>query len=139
MCYIRSKKVDEPRLAKKVSIGIGGHINPSDSVNVCHGDLFGVYSNAVAREVAEEVIINSEYRTKIVGLINDDSNNVGQVHFGIVHFWKLKRPDVRKKEQTICRLQFMSLQELQSINYKMESWSLLCLDSINEFAKIANR
>lgn len=134
LCYIRGKEVDEPRLAEKVSIGIGGHVNPSDNMPPFQDKLLDIYFNAVVREVTEEVIVDSEYEANIVGLINDDSNDVGQVHFGIVHFWRLKKPDVRKREKVICKLQFMKVQELRQIRHKMETWSQLCLDNLSEIA-----
>jgi predicted NUDIX family phosphoesterase len=94
LCYIRGIGVDEKRLAQKASIGIGGHINPTDAMQLSSNDLHKVYLNAVAREVAEEVIVDTEYEDKIVGLINDDTNEVGRVHFGIIHLWRLAKPDV---------------------------------------------
>ena len=44
------------------------------------------------REVAEEIYLESEYTERCVGLINDDSNAVGQVHLGIVHVFELAEP-----------------------------------------------
>ena len=132
LCYIRGKKVDESRLAEKVSIGIGGHINPSDRMSLSSKNLKKVYLNALAREVSEEVILETEHDDKIVGLINDDSNEVGRVHFGIIHFWRLTTPNVKNREQEICQLRFMNIDELQQARNKMETWSQLCLDVLSE-------
>ena len=132
LCYIRGTGVDEKRLAQKASIGIGGHINPTDAMQLSSNDLHKVYLNAVAREVAEEVIVDTEYEDKIVSLINDDSNEVGQVHLGIIHLWRLARPNVRNREQEICQLRFMKIDELKKIRDKMETWSQLCIDNLNE-------
>ncbi len=134
LCYARGKRVDERRLADKVSIGIGGHINLSDTMPRFQNNLEQVYLNAVAREVAEEVIVEEEYEDKIVGLINDDSNEVGQVHFGIIHFWRLAKPSVRKQEQEICELRFMDVDELAQLRDKMETWSQLCFDNLKTIA-----
>lgn len=134
LCYIRGVGVDEKRLAQKVSIGIGGHINPTDALQLSSNDLHKVYLNAVAREVAEEVIIDTECEDKIVGLINDDSNEVGQVHLGIIHVWQLAAPTVQNREQEICELRFMNIAELQKLRNKMETWSQLCLDNLREIA-----
>ena len=131
LCYIRGKAVDEPRLAERVSIGIGGHINPSDRISVSRKNIKEVYLNALAREVAEEVIVETEHDDKIVGLINDDSNNVGRVHFGIIHLWRLARPNVRNREQEICQVRFMNIDELQQVRNNMETWSQLCIDNLN--------
>lgn len=131
LCYIRGKKVDESRLAEKVSIGIGGHINPSDRMSPSSKNLKKVYLNALAREISEEVVVETEHDDKIVGLINDDSNNVGRVHFGIIHLWRLARPNVRNREQEICQVRFMNIDELQQVRNNMETWSQLCIDNLN--------
>ena len=138
LCYIRGIGVDEKRLAQKASIGIGGHINPSDRISVSSKNIKEVYLNALAREVAEEVIVETEHDDKIVGLINDDSNEVGQVHFGIIHFWRLAEPNVRKHERDICELRFVKEEYLHNIRHQMETWSRLCLDSLAKINKIAN-
>jgi predicted NUDIX family phosphoesterase len=134
LCYVRGRQVGEPRLTEKVSIGIGGHINPSDRVSVSRRNIKEVYLNALAREVEEEVIVETEHDDKIVGLINDDSNNVGRVHFGIIHLWRLLRPNVRNREQEICQLRFMNIDELHHVRSNMETWSQLCLDSLRDIA-----
>ncbi len=134
LCYIRGGEVDEARLAEKASIGIGGHVNSSDDIVPIGNDFQKAYSNAVAREVAEEVIVDTVHDDRIIGLINDDSNEVGRVHFGIIHLWRLAIPNVRNREQEICQLRFMNIDELQQLRDKMETWSQLCLDRLSEIA-----
>ena len=66
---------------------MGGHINADDST------LFDTpYREAMFREVAEEVKLDTTYTERCIGLINDDSNAVGQVHLGIVHVFELAEP-----------------------------------------------
>lgn len=139
LCYIRGKQGDEPRLIDKASIGIGGHINPSDVEGSDINNFYQTYLNAVAREVEEEVVVDADYNETIVGLLNDDSNDVGRVHLGVIHFWELSKPNVKMKEEVISKLQFLHIAELLSIREKMESWSKLCLDNINEIIKKAKR
>ncbi|MBN1766536.1 MAG: hypothetical protein JW860_14875 [Sedimentisphaerales bacterium] len=129
LCYVRGKRAGEQRLMEKTSIGIGGHINPIDEMPLL-GDDQDMYENAVMREVAEEVEVDTSYRETIAGLINDDSNAVGQVHLGVIHIWQLDKPQVTKREQMICQLNFMTIPELQQIRDKMETWSQLCLDNL---------
>jgi predicted NUDIX family phosphoesterase len=138
LCYIRGKGVDETRLSDRVSIGIGGHINPSDETSLSSENLKETYFNALVREVSEEVILETQHDDKIVGLINDDSNEVGQVHLGIVHFWRLESQNVKRREQEISQLRFMKINELQQMKDRMETWSRLCLDSLGIFNKIAS-
>jgi predicted NUDIX family phosphoesterase len=97
LCYIRGSKVDEKRLAQKASIGIGGHINPADSTSNSTKNIKEIYLNGLKREVDEEVIIETKHDDRIIGLINDDSNEVGQVHLGIIHLWKLAEPKVKNR------------------------------------------
>ena len=133
LCYTRGRGVDETRLSEKVSIGIGGHINPSDKMSLSNKNIKEVYFNALTREVSEEVILDTKHDDKIVGLINDDSNEVGQVHLGIIHLWRLVSPNVKSREQEISQLRFMNIHELQQVKGKMETWSQLCLAFLEVF------
>jgi len=134
LCYIRGIGVDEKRLAQKASIGIGGHINPSDRISVSSKNIKEVYLNALAREVSEEIIVETEHDDKIVGLINDDSNEVGRVHFGIIHLWRLAKPNLKSREKEICKLRFMKIDDLKDVRHQMETWSQLCLDRLRNIS-----
>jgi predicted NUDIX family phosphoesterase len=133
LSYVRGKKAGETRLVAKRSIGIGGHINPSEDMPL-YGKLsetnLSIYRSAVKREVAEEVSIETKYKDRIVALLNDDSTEVGQVHLGIVHLWTLDEPKVNKREQMITQMGFMTLPELQKVRDTMETWSQICLDGL---------
>jgi len=132
--YVRGCRAGEKRLVAKRSIGIGGHINPIDWT-LFSVDAYKIYLEAVKREVAEEVSVDTAYADKIVALLNDESNEVGSVHLGIVHFWTLAEPKVSKKEQMITQMTFMTLAELQQVKDTMETWSQLCLGGLDEMAK----
>ncbi len=126
LTYVRGKRAGETRLVEKRSIGIGGHINPADDMELF--SPYDTYLNAVHREVAEEVNVESPYKETIIGLLNDDSNEVGRVHLGIVHLWDLEKPAVSRREQMITQLEFLPLEELLRRRDSMETWSQLCLD-----------
>jgi predicted NUDIX family phosphoesterase len=98
-----------------------------------------MYRTAVAREVAEEVSVEAGHIDSIVALLNDDSNEVGSVHLGIVHFWNLDAPNVSRREQMITQMAFMTPAELQEVRDTMETWSQLCLDNLTEIAKAPQR
>jgi predicted NUDIX family phosphoesterase len=132
LSYVRGKRAGEARLIGNRSIGIGGHINPIDSVPLFNTDFHEVYRAAVEREVAEEVSIQTTHTDRVVALLNDDSTEVGQVHLGIVHLWELTSPNVTKNEQMITQLNFMTIPELQGVKDTLETWSSLCLDHIEE-------
>src|SRR3989440_12909996 len=126
--YVRGKKAGEQRLVAKGSIGIGGHMNETDE------SLFAMdedaYRAGVEREVNEEIKIDTSFEDRIVALLNDDSTEVGRVHLGIVHVFKLKEPQVQKREAMITGLRFLSKEELLSRRDTMETWSQICLGSL---------
>jgi predicted NUDIX family phosphoesterase len=127
--YVRGKKAGEQRLIAKGSIGVGGHMNETDE------SLFAVdeqaYRAGVEREVNEEIKINTPFEDRIVALLNDDSTEVGSVHLGIVHIFKLKEPNVQKREAMITGLAFLTKEELMARRESLESWSQICVDSLD--------
>jgi predicted NUDIX family phosphoesterase len=123
--YVRGKGSGEKRLVAMGSIGIGGHINNEDESLFLTGLEF--YEGALRREVQEEVIVEGELRTRVVGLINDDSTPVGQVHFGVVHLCELGDANVSKREACITELAFLTVPELMARRDQLETWSQLCL------------
>ena len=136
LSYVRGKRAGEKRLVGNRSIGIGGHINPvDDEVPLFDVDYRQMYRLAVEREVEEEVDVKTTHTDRIVALLNDDSNEVGQVHLGVVHYWELAEPAVEKREQMIAQMSFMSAAELREVRDSLETWSRLCLDGLDEMAK----
>ena len=131
--YVRGKKAGEQRLVAKGSIGIGGHINDEDH------SLFAVglqaFQEAVEREVREELSVQGTFDAKPVGLINDDSTEVGRVHFGIVHILFRTPEKVKKNEQVITQVEFVPIEELKAKREQMETWSQLCLDNLDALLK----
>jgi predicted NUDIX family phosphoesterase len=131
--YVRGKKAGEQRLVAKGSIGIGGHINDED--HSLFADGLRAFQDAVEREVREELSVQGAFDAKPVGLINDDSTEVGRVHFGIVHLL-FRTPDkVKKNEQVITQVEFVPIEELKAKREQMESWSQLCLDNLDALLK----
>ncbi len=128
LSYVRGKRAGETRLTGNRSIGIGGHINPVDDVSLL--GFFESYLNAVDREVNEEIYLNTEHSDSIIGLLNDETNEVGRVHLGIVHFRQLKQPSVTKREQMITQMDFLTLEQLRAEAQNMETWSQLCLEGL---------
>lgn len=123
--YTRGKYLSEKRLEKKFSIGLGGHIRREDE------NLFSlqttIYEETIDREINEEVNILTKYKNQRIGFINDDSNEVGRVHFGIVHLFELEEPLVKKKENAITECKFIPIQNLKQNFNKYETWSQLCI------------
>jgi predicted NUDIX family phosphoesterase len=127
--YVRGKKAGEQRLVAKGSIGIGGHLNDTDE------SLFAwdaqAYRAGVEREVNEEIKIGSPFEDRIVALLNDDTTEVGRVHLGIVHVFRLTEPKVEKREAMITNVAFLKKDELFARRENLETWSQLCVDSLD--------
>jgi len=133
LTYVRGKRAGETRLVGNRSMGIGGHINPiDDAAPLFRSDFRAMYETAVEREVIEEVFVEAGHADHVVALLNDDSNEVGKVHLGVVHCWVLDAPKVSRREQMITQMEFMSEDELRAVRDQMETWSQLCLDGLSQ-------
>lgn len=138
LSYVRGQRAGEKRLVAKRSIGIGGHINPIDADDSpLFAYLYDNYLAAVQREVTEEVTVESPHTDHVVALLNDDSNEVGSVHLGIVHCWSLAEPKVSKREQMITQMAFMTPDELHETRDTLETWSQKCLDGLERMTEAA--
>jgi predicted NUDIX family phosphoesterase len=127
--YVRGKKAGEQRLVAKGSIGIGGHLNDSDESLFAWDE--NAYRAGVEREVSEEVKIETAFEDRIVALLNDDTTEVGSVHLGIVHVFRLAEPKVVKREAMITSIAFLKKEELLARRDSLETWSQLCVDSFD--------
>jgi predicted NUDIX family phosphoesterase len=124
--YTRGKSGGESRLHAKISVGVGGHINPVDTGGGRTGRE--AYHSAVTREIEEELNLPEQHEHRIIALLNDDSNPVGQVHLGIVHLVDLKSDAVTSREDALADLGFSSLVELNGPLFeRLETWSGFCI------------
>jgi predicted NUDIX family phosphoesterase len=126
--YVRGKKAGEQRLVAKGSIGIGGHMNESDESLFAWDEQ--AYRAGVEREVNEEIKIDTQFEDRIVALLNDDTTEVGRVHLGIVHVFRLTQQKVEKREAMITNLAFLTKAELLNRRESLETWSQICVDSL---------
>lgn len=124
--YTRGAGLGETRLHRKISIGIGGHISLQDAEQPSANP----YAEGMRRELEEEVIIETPYADRCVGMINDDETDVGRVHLGIVHIFSVEQPAVRPRELEMHDAGFQTLTQLRAVRDSMESWSRICLDAI---------
>ncbi len=113
----RSTKQAEARLHHKLSLGIGGHINPGQSL-----------LEGLQRELDEEVWIGTSYDMQFIGIVNDDSTDVGRVHLGTVYLLEAAGKEVRVKETEKMSGQWMPRGSLRSARGAMESWSQIVYD-----------
>ena len=136
--YVRGRSSTEGRLVGLRSIGIGGHISDRDAAlpglelhdEARVSGLHRLYIDAVRREAEEEVSIDCEYEAREVAVLNDDQQEVGRVHFGIVHVFRLRAPRVSKKERLVSEAGFVSAAELAPSIAEFEGWSQICIRAI---------
>ncbi|HLW47707.1 MAG TPA: hypothetical protein VKW09_08065 [bacterium] len=150
----RTKRGSETRLREKLSIGLGGHINPVDNQpelfpwaagasaieagatepvrRAAEGEPAGTLVDAaMARELMEEVDLPAGWRARPVGVLNDDAEPVGRVHFGLVYVADVPSPDVRIRETTKLTGAFASMAEVRDAYPRLESWSQFILDGVD--------
>ena len=124
--YRRGKGGGETRLHGFYSVGVGGHISQEDN------DLFSTpvgYQEGMKRELMEEVAID-EMNEAVVAVINDDSTEVGYVHFGVVHILCVANEDVAGSRSGIVAPEFVPIAEVLKDLTPYESWSRFCLEHL---------
>lgn len=129
LTYLRGKGQGEKRLHGNRSLGFGGHINSGDQANLFLDDHLKA---AAFRELDEEIRVPPGVDLRVAGLINDDSNDVGKVHLGLVYVADLARPEVSKREKSITRIQFSTPAELVRDALQFETWSRHLIDNIEK-------
>ena len=122
--YKRGSSQGESRLHQLRSIGVGGHVSEADCDG---GNTLAAYELALHRELDEEVHIKSEGRLTRVGLINDDSTPVGEVHLGVVHLYELFEPSVSPREEGLMDSEFVEVADLSLGLDEYETWSQICI------------
>ena len=115
----RTRKQTEARLHHKLSLGVGGHINP-DTPDLLDG---------LHKELEEEVHVAGDYDLTFVGILNDDTTEVGQVHLGAVYLLEAGGPDVVVRETEKMSGGWLPRAELEALREAMESWSQVVYDA----------
>lgn len=122
----RLARQTEVRLHHKYSLGVGGHINPESS------GLQGIIEKGLERELNEELALKHPYRYKLIGYLNDDTNSVGSVHFGLVYHLKVKDINqVAVAEREMMAGRFMTPPEIKKVYPLMETWSQILFKAVS--------
>lgn len=138
--YSRSKQdkdYPEKRLQGKVSWGIGGHITQID------GRITpDIFITSLTREKYEEVeIIGGQGITKIklAGVINDDEDDVGKVHFGLFFMVHCDAITIKPKDPEIAIGRPVHPDVLKFAcefpGIEVEGWSRICQPEILRLLK----
>ena len=125
----RRAEATEQRLQNKYSLGIGGHIRQED---ITEGDIIAW----AEREFHEEVQYNGSFTVEPLGLLNDDTNAVGQVHLGFVFILHGDSADIAIKSE-LKHGNLVSLIDCFTVYDSMESWSQLVFKSLKQRQKHA--
>ncbi len=124
--YRRGKAGQETRLHGLFSVGIGGHISEEDNgVSTDRG-----YQAGMRRELMEEIGLDAGGEPAVAA-INDDSTEVGYVHFGVVHIVRVPDESIASAESGIVAPEFVPIAEAIKDLSGYESWSRFCLEHLN--------
>jgi len=116
LCYER--KGSEKRLTGLLSIGVGGHVNPGETI-----------LSAAYRELHEEVKGRLPGFLQFAGLLNEEETDVGKHHVGVVYTLDIsKETKVASNESALRNLRFESVDSLYDKREQMELWSRICIE-----------
>jgi len=141
----RLSKGGEARLHGKLSIGVGGHINPIDGAGTGSEAAVGagraaagaadVLDAGCRRELEEEISIRCPYTLAPVGVINDDASDVGSVHFGLVNVARCETAEVSIRESEMLEGSFTTRAALAELarteSGRLETWSALVIERLD--------
>ncbi len=113
----------DQRLKNKYTLGIGGHMRQEDMSE--HSTIFD-WGN---REFHEEIDYTGTLKITTLGILNDDSNAVGQVHLGLVLLLEGDCSDIKIRSE-LKSGQLLTAQELLTYYDDMETWSQIIFDAI---------
>ncbi len=120
----RTRAGGDARLHERFSIGVGGHLNPGDA------GLAG----GLLREWGEELEADFVPEFRVLGLLNDDTTEVGAVHIGVVYVADADGRPVNVRETDKLSGEFVEPAELLAVYDRMETWSQLVHDLLSNRA-----
>lgn len=127
--YKRLKAGGEARLHDSLSIGIGGHMNRVNDIYNWNDNLMINFH----RELGEELYIHSDIRSepRIVGLINDDEDDAGLFHIGILMIIDLTTgTEVTVRETNKLEGYWLRIKDLRKSGLfeALETWSQFAVE-----------
>ena len=114
----------EKRLQNRWTLGIGGHVRQED---ITSSHIF----DWAHREFHEEVAYRGSLTIEPLGIINDDSNDVGKVHIGFALLLRGDSPDIAIKSE-LKHGALASLEECKLQEPHLETWSQFVLKQLEE-------
>jgi predicted NUDIX family phosphoesterase len=114
----RTRAGGDERLHEKWSIGVGGHLNPGD----------GGLERGLLREWQEELVAGFVPAFRPVGLLNDDTTDVGSVHLGVVYLADAGGRAVAIRETDKLAGEFVETAVVAAGTDRLETWSRLVFE-----------
>lgn len=118
LVYKRLPKQGEPRLHDKLSLGVGGHINPETLTK----GFANIVEASMYRELDEEVSVETKSITP-AGVLYDDFSDVGRVHVGLVFVLEASSPVFKVNEPDKIEAWWATFPQVLEGYPLMEGWS----------------
>lgn len=122
LLFKRKSKQSETRLHNMYSLGVGGHINP-DTQNENDPIIAGLF-----KEFYEELTLAEHTKPRFIGLVNDDSNMVGECHLGFLFTLEALTYQFSLPEFDKMEADWVDKKKLAELYEYMESWSKFYYD-----------
>ena len=120
----RKETASESRLANNYSLGIGGHLREKDLKSASVFDW-------AQREFNEEINYTDPFTIELLGIINDDSNEVGQVHLGLVMIITGSTKNISIKSE-LKHGNLLTLDECTTYYQQMETWTQIVFNLLKK-------
>ena len=128
----KANEYKEERYLNKYSGGVGGHIDQDTE-----GESENPITQAMMRELKEEVEMEGDHQPRFFGYINDDSDSIGKVHFGLVALVESDGKVKAKAEEGLEEGKFYSIEEADRLmNDSMvqkENWTNICWPFVRDY------
>ena len=125
--FRRTSKQQEKRLHNKLTLGVGGHMNPANSNESGEQYLLG----ELKRELFEEVKFVNDCTIdsiQFIGYINDDTIPVGRHHIGLLYSIHISNKDIFINESEKMTAEWVDKTHLEKYYEEMETWSRIAFE-----------
>lgn len=125
--FKRSSGQAEKRLQNLFSLGVGGHMNPGNTMEPEEQYLI----DELKRELFEEVRLVNDCaieEIEFIGFINDDTIPVGRVHIGLLYNIHLSNKEVYINETDKMTADWIDKSNLAEFYEGMETWTKIAFD-----------
>ena len=119
----RLKKQTEARLHDKLSLGVGGHINPTEE------EADDPLEAGLLRELDEEAAVETVSSLRAVGFLNENNGGVSDYHAALVCLLEAEG-QVTVRETEKMSGSWVTVAELQEVFPYLETWSQIVVEQV---------